>query len=564
MKKHILYILSALAAVVFIAMAGCSHSKDIDTRLDLAESLMETYPDSALSILKGINISDLSGRSLKARHALLSSMALDKNYIDTTTFDVLQPALDYYPEYGTPDEKLRTYYYQGVINKNAGNDDFAMQAWLNANELENDATDSLTLARLLVAQGSLYYKQYRMSEFVATNLKAANIFASMGKSQSQLRSYCRALDGEIILEKKVDADSIANICINMVKAYPEMQKQALSYLLRYYIKFGSQEDIKRIIHEVQEAGTANKMKMNLAHAYIKIGDAQTAMDYLDNTTINPTDIRDSLSYLSLKSHALEGTGQCTEALDYFRNYSQLLERFHTDLFSNSLLFSEKKHEMEIESLMKLQKRDSIIKLLFGGLALLTFIIFIFYFRNRLNKAARIIAEQETNNLRLAQENLRLELSQLKEERNRLNSLLEERKEMSAPMQEAIRMRLDMLNSLLAKEITDNDAYAKPYRKWIDSIRSDRKAFMQSTQLAFRASHPKFIKYLEEHSLTEDEINYVCLYALGLRGKEVGEYIQLKRHYNVSSEIRRKLGIDEHSANLGPYIRSLLDFNTPDA
>lgn len=132
------------------------------------------------------------------------------------------------------------------------------------------------------------------------------------------------------------------------------------------------------------------------------------------------------------------------------------------------------------------------------------------------------------------------------------------------MREAIRMRLDMLNSLLAKEITDNDAYAKPYRKWIDSIRSDRKAFMQSTQMAFRASHPQFIKYLEEHSLTEDEINYVCLYALGLRGKEVGEYIQLKRHYNVSSEIRRKLGIDEHSANLGPYIRSLLDFNTPDA
>ena len=67
----------------------------------------------------------------------------------------------------------------------------------------------------------------------------------------------------------------------------------------------------------------------------------------------------------------------------------------------------------------------------------------------------------------------------------------------------------------------------------------------------------FIEFLEQHGLTTDEINYLCLYAIGLRGKEVGEYIQVKRHYIMSHEIRMKLGLDEHETNIGLYIRRLM-------
>lgn len=115
----------------------------------------------------------------------------------------------------------------------------------------------------------------------------------------------------------------------------------------------------------------------------------------------------------------------------------------------------------------------------------------------------------------------------------------------------------MLNGLLAKKISGNDTYGKPYEQWVEKIVSDKQAFMDSTRLAFKASHPKFIEYLESHNLTEAEINYVCLYAIGLRGKEVGEYMQLKRHYNISSEIRSKLGLNEHQTNIGIYVRKLM-------
>mgnify|MGYP007119877659 FL=1 len=88
--------------------------------------------------------------------------------------------------------------------------------------------------------------------------------------------------------------------------------------------------------------------------------------------------------------------------------------------------------------------------------------------------------------------------------------------------------------------------------------ANKDAFMSSTRLAFTGSHPDFIKYLERHNLTEWEIEYCCLYALGLKGKEVGTYIKLRSHYNISSEIREKLGLGETDTNLGIYIRKLLD------
>lgn len=115
-------------------------------------------------------------------------------------------------------------------------------------------------------------------------------------------------------------------------------------------------------------------------------------------------------------------------------------------------------------------------------------------------------------------------------------------ELSKPILDSIQERIGILNGLLAAKISDNEIYSKPFDKWISQITEDRKSFMDSTRLAFMASHPTFMKYLDDHGLTESELNYVCLYAIGLRGKEIGEYIQIKRHYHTSTNIRRKLGL----------------------
>ncbi len=134
---------SIIISVIIISLVTGCRRGPVDARLDLADSLMESRPDSALTILDSISAADLSGNAQKARHALLLSMALDKNYVDTTTFDILQPAIDYYPRHGSPDEKLRTYYYQGRIYQNAHLYDEALRAYYDGLEAEHDRLEEI-------------------------------------------------------------------------------------------------------------------------------------------------------------------------------------------------------------------------------------------------------------------------------------------------------------------------------------------------------------------------------------------------------------------------------------
>ena len=92
---------------------------------------------------------------------------------------------------------------------------------------------------------------------------------------------------------------------------------------------------------------------------------------------------------------------------------------------------------------------------------------------------------------------------------------------------------------------------------ISSIIHDKDSFINTTRLAFEASHPKFISELKEKNLSEIEIGYCCLYAIGLKGKEIGSYTKNGRLYNISSDMRSKLGLTPNDTNLGKYLRELL-------
>lgn len=545
-----------LLSLAVLTIGSCDRHGTAWNEMDKAENLMDAKPDSALVVLENIPASSVKGKEAAARYALLKSIALDKNYIDTTNFDVLQPAIDYYIKNGKPDEKLRTYYYQGRIYQNQGDDDSAMQSFMNACDLRKQVTDSLLLSHTLVAQGTLYFKQYKINDFVHYNMEAAKLYEAIGKDILAIKSYTNALDGYIMMEDKSAADSILSICVPLVQKNPDGEAYLFPSLLSYTIGFCPPDDIKAFLDEYQNMELTTDETMIFAEGYSKIGEYDKAMTIISN--INPAENTwDSLKYASIKIDILERQGKYKQAFTLYRDYSASLERHQKELLSQDLLFADKKHQLEMKSLMEIQDRDRIIWGTLCGIFALVIIIGWLYYRGYRSKTKHILTEKENKNLRLEQENLRLEIDQLEDERDNLKELQKEQSELSKPIKDVIKNRLDLLNGLLAKEITNNDRYAEPYNKWIDTVRNDKKKFMDSTRLAFAASHPKFIEHLEQHGLSADEINYLCLYAIGLRGKEVGEYIQTKRHYIVSHEIRKKLGIDEHETNIGPYIRKLL-------
>ena len=539
-----------IVVAVFSVTAVSCRDAGVKQRLDDAETIMAEHPDSALAILNGIDVSALDGKEQKAHYALLKSMALDKNYIDTTSFDVLQPAIDYYLKKGSADEKLRTCYYQGRIYQNKGDNDSAMQMFMRGREFCQEASDTLMMANLMVAQATIQYAIYKFDDFIRNNLDAAALYHAIDRKEYEMLSLTNALDGSILQKDKRLSDSIMSVARERVCENEEFASYITPYILEYTMRFGDKKQVAEVLGNYSPSLSLSDFdKIHIADAYCEIGDiynARRIWDSIDSTSYATS----SMEYLAVKSEILEQCGDLVKAMDAYRDFYSTLDSIHRNIFSHDLLFAQERHEMEKAHLMTLQKRDRIIWLSIIAVCLSALISVLIYFRYRLNRSKRIIAE-------LKVDGLKHEIAALAAEQERLKEVLAERNDLVPQIQDVLKNRLEMLNSLLAKEISGDDRYARPYNKWIETIKHDKTEFIRQTREAVTATHPAFMEELKSHGLTDDELGYVCLLVLGLRGKDVGEYIQLKRHYHVSSEIRKKLGIDEHVTNLGNYIRRLM-------
>ena len=56
---------------LLLAVSGCRHTPDeVRGRMDVADSIMEERPDSALTILESVDTAQLHGRADRARYAM--------------------------------------------------------------------------------------------------------------------------------------------------------------------------------------------------------------------------------------------------------------------------------------------------------------------------------------------------------------------------------------------------------------------------------------------------------------------------------------------------------------
>ena len=605
---HSLVLMLLMLACTVIS---CSDNKNQYT-LNCVESLIETSPDSAMTLLSSIDKQSLSGDKQKAQYALLMSMALDKNYIDTTTFDVLQPAIDYYLNYGSDNDKLRTHYYQGVILQNQGNRDDALNSYIKGLDFAHSATDSITIARTLVAIGCIYNELFDLESYISYSLKASNIYNSLSLKNQELDCLFKALNGAIILGKQSLGDSIIN-SVRHISSLDSISLKTLNRLqLSYALKFGAINNVRELILEQEVNLSSQNDVLNLALAYNKIGDESKAIQLLSFIK-NSGQPYDTLRWLSISVPALEGLGDYKEALSLYKQFSHRQDSIDFLKFEQTSRSIEERHHIELQAQKDARHKSRIIWGCIGGIILLSLAFGILYLVNRNNKSKKQLTETENAHLKSKQEKLALEKNQLalenrnlqlendkktleaenlaleknrlalenqnlqlenekktleaenlahrveelENESESLKNLMETKDELPDAVQKEIQIRIEMLHSLLASYITANDQYEKPYDSWVKELTENKAQFMNSNRLAYQASHPRFIQYFEDHGLTVDEINYVCLYAIGLRGKEVGNYMKKRSHVNISSAIRKKLGIDKHETNIGIYVRKLL-------
>ncbi|MDE6795618.1 MAG: hypothetical protein K2J63_09995, partial [Muribaculaceae bacterium] len=376
--------------------------------MDEAESMMELQPDSAMTILSRIDKVKLSSKEEKARYALLMSVALDKNYIDTTTFDVLQPAIDYYIDNGTPDEKLRTYYYQGRIFQNKGDRDNAISTFAKALDNTHGIIDSLYIARTLVAQAALYYDFYDFESYVSSHLRAAKIYKHYSDDYYEFDCLLNALNGANLLNNKSLADSVLNLC-NAFDELDKIQQNSLNnYKLLYTAKHGSNKDLAEILNK-QISGTNNDpgLRLNLALAYHRVGDNEKAKHYLDSVYKSGVKF-DTLKYLAISVTVLRDLKDFEGAFSNYWDYSQKEDAINSTRFEQKSKSIEEKHELELKAREAERQRSKILWGSICGIIILVLVIGILLLLFRSNRNQKDLALQRAKTSELENKQLKSE------------------------------------------------------------------------------------------------------------------------------------------------------------
>ena len=151
--------------------------------LDNAERLLNTQPDSALCILESIPSSELRSEESNARYALLKSIAFDKNFIDLQSDSIIRIATSYYSQSGAGVNRMRAWYYDGVVLKNSG---AYSSAIISLERAEQDALvlkDDYYIGLIYNKKAAIYNALLNMPAAINCEEKAIDAFLRAGKSE---------------------------------------------------------------------------------------------------------------------------------------------------------------------------------------------------------------------------------------------------------------------------------------------------------------------------------------------------------------------------------------------
>lgn len=547
-------LLGTFMAIV-MGVTGCGGHSHYDSSLSEAESVIESHPDSALYILDRIDEESLNRGEERARFSLLKTIALVKVDSMVTDTAVLRPALEHYLRKGTPNRKMQVLFYEGCIYENADEYTKALDCYLSAENVKG-ADDTLMLAKTLVAQALIHYKQYDADKFISLNMAAATLYAGTGHPDLELRSYLRALRGAIDSQNAERARALLEICRARIGKDADRDERLRGHLMSYLIFCDTTADLaKEVRYWEEHQPVPQAMKFILAKAHTRLGDGEAAIRYLDEVEVDPF-LKDSMYYLNARTLALQAAGRDKEALETFQDYIGKMNEYHTLLFDQNLLSAENEYKLRLENSRRLQTRDRVIYCVVMAVLILLVLLGWKSYRYRLEEARRLAAEQEREASMLAEENIRLELERMVEERDRLLELKDSTPTQPAYAREAVLKRLDIVNCAIAMEITPGSSMAKQYKEWRSRIQNDKEGFVAWAYETLGVMYPRFVEYVESLGLTDEEKGIVSLYAVGLNGKEVGAYLNKKAIYQSTNIMRRKFNLTPDEApNLGHYIRA---------
>ena len=528
----------SLLMTFLLAAVSCKENPRAVSRLDEAEAMIADMPDSALAILRQHKDYRLNTRSLKARHALLHTIALDKNYIDLTTDSIIAPAVKYYDHKGTSDDRFKTLFYLGRIRQNAGDKEAAMDCFIRATDLASEVTDTSALARCYAAQGVIYADFYDYPNAIEANRKAAELFLAVGNVNSYVNNQLKIADNFWALGYLNEAKKH----IDLIETYkyfvkPDLLNSYFSLKLKCEMDFGKKYEIT--LEEYINTVCEYHIDWNIVSiAYCNINQYDKAMEAILNYRKYNTSISDEHTYYAIMSQLYEYTQSYKEATEAYKAYIEILDSTYIDTHTRNIQYIEERYEQNMTILEEKNKNLILFLVLFAVCALLFFCV--------------ILIIKQVKDTRL----LRNLYSSALEERKSLERILEEYPSTDAEINQILSERMELLNEIVLNHRLSHSGKSEDMKRKINDLLNDTKEYLSTIGMTYVVKNPDVVSFLKSKGLTTWEIGYCCLYVMGYNAKEISGIMQNNQVYKISSEIRKKLGLEGGKIRLETYLKDL--------
>ena len=547
--KRTIYTL--IATALLLSCSGHEVRNSIKV-LDDVESYIQERPDSALSVLKGIDKSVLNSRELKARHGLLLSMALDKNFIDLTSDSLIAPVVEYYEGTKDYDHLFKAYYYLGRIYHNADRHNESMLIYSKALDISDKINDDLYLGLLHAQFGNLNYDCFNYESAIENFQKAYEYYEKAGKETYMHYTLLNLAPlyyetGDWTKGKTTLFECMAWANDNGIKTVFD---NCVDQLFLLSVTSSMPSIVDEIIEKygMQSLTLSTPVHYGLAYKYALGGGRQMFSSHIESAWESSDSHNDTTNILFTEYKSYKLLGDFEKSLQVYEEVFKREDQ-HVRAILNSPLMEERtdyldKANNERKMIIRNQKLTIHVIILSCLAVIFAAGFLILLIRNQLkNRTIEMEKYADMYESTLA-------------ERDALSEMLETQT-VSEETRTIVIQRLEILNSIITSHISERDADIKKADLNLERLIADRDAFITSTRVTMEMSHPAFFKYLRERELTDWEINYCCLYLIGLKGKDIGDYINLKRHYIYGSAIRQKLGLTENDTNLSLYLQKML-------
>ena len=193
-----------------LLLSACADDRRVVSLLEQAETLMDSLPDSAYTLLKACD-STIPEQSEKTRmrYWLLMADANNKLYQPLPSDTLFREVVDYYDHHGTPNQQLKAHYLLGCIYRDREEAPMALQCYQDAVEKADTLSPDCDYTTLYKVYGQMdevlgsqvmpLEKIEALEQYSKYALKAGNIYEHIRGIECMSSAYDMLEDTAMIL-----------------------------------------------------------------------------------------------------------------------------------------------------------------------------------------------------------------------------------------------------------------------------------------------------------------------------------------------------------------------------